>query len=116
MTWRGVLHETPVVKGEIGYFKYPLIHLKHDFLSEMVEKTNEWSEMEAKLLLKANHPRMKWWRFMRIMLTEFYLRMIKQAAFLDGGEGVIYAFYQVWSRFLTYAKLWEMQVRKEHEV
>jgi len=112
VSWKGALHETPIVKGKMGYLKYPLIHLKHDFLSEMVKKTNKWSEVEAELLFEANHPKMKWWRFIRIMLTEFYLRMIKQRAFLDGGEGVIYAFYQVWSRFLTYAKLYEMQIKE----
>jgi len=46
------------------------------------------------------------------MFREFWLRMIKQMAFLDGSEGIIYAIYQVYSRFISYAKLWEMQIRK----
>ena len=77
----------------------------------MVEKTNKWSETEAKLLYDANHPPMKWWRFARIMLTEIWLRLIKSKGYKDGAEGIIYSFYQVWSRFLTYAKLWEMQLK-----
>ncbi|MAG59631.1 hypothetical protein CMO96_02465 [Candidatus Woesebacteria bacterium] len=107
--WKGDLHEEPVFQGEMGHLKNPMIHLKHDNLSEMVEKTNQWSKIEAKLLLDANHPKMSWWRFFRIMFTELWYRLIVKRGFLDGGEGVVYAIYQMWSKFLTYGKLWEMQ-------
>lgn len=109
--WVGDLHERPIYKGELGYFKNPLTHLKHDNLEEMIEKTNKWSEVEAKLLLDSNHPKMSWWRFWRIMFTEFMYRFISLRGFMDGTEGIIYALYQTWSKFLTYAKLWEMQRR-----
>lgn len=112
--WVGDLHEEPVFNGEMGHLKNPLIHLKHDNLSEMVEKTNQWSEIEAKLLLDSGHPKMSWWRFFRIMKTEFFYRFFIKLGFLDGTVGIIYAIYQMWSKFITYAKLWEMQrkVRK----
>lgn len=109
--WVGELHEEPVFQGELGYLKNPLIHLKHDNLSEMVDKTNKWSEIEAGLLYKSGHPKMTWWRFARIMLSELWLRLIIKMGFLDGVEGVIYAIYQMWSRFVTYGKLWEMQLK-----
>lgn len=109
--WVGELHEEPVLQGELGYLKNPLIHIKHDNLSEMLEKTNKWSEIEAKLLYHAGHPKMSWWRFPRIMLSELWLRLIIKMGFLDGVEGVIYAIYQMWSRFVTYGKLWEMQLK-----
>lgn len=108
-SWTGNLHEEPVFEGSLGHLKNAFIHEKHATLSEMVEKTNKWSEVEAKLILDSGHPQMVWWRFMRIMATEFWLRMVVHKGFMDGAEGVIYALYQVWSRFLTYAKLWEMQ-------
>lgn len=109
--WVNELHEEPIVDGEMGYLKNDLIHVKHASLSEMVAKTNKWSEIEAKLMFEANHPKMSWWRFVRIMLTELIDRLIIKRGFLDGGEGVIYAFYQMWSRFISYAKLWEMQLK-----
>ena len=108
--WTGELHEEPVFKGKLGHFKNPLIHLKHDNLTEMVDKTNSWSEIEARLMIEANHPRMNIPRFISAMFREFWLRMIKQMAFLDGPQGIIYALYQVFSRFVSYAKLWEMQL------
>lgn len=108
--WKGELHENPVVEGEIGHLTNPFIHKKHDNLSEMVEKTNEWSEIEARLLFESGHPKMSWWRFFRIMATELWLRLIAKKGFLDGIEGIIYAIYQMWSRFITYGKLWELQI------
>lgn len=111
--WEGDLHENPVVKGELGHLVNPLVHLKHTKLSEMVEKTNKWSEIEAKLLLKSGHPKMAGWRFFRIMATELWYRLIKLKGFLDGTEGVVYAIYQMWSKFVTYGKLWEMQLNRK---
>ncbi len=107
--WEGKLHEEPVINGELGHLKQPLIHIKHDNISEMIEKTNEWSNIEAELLLKSNHPKMVWWRFLRIIFTEAYYRIIKLKGYKDGAEGIIYGLYQSWSRFMSYAKLWEMQ-------
>ena len=111
--WIGDLHEEPIVEGKMGYLKNPLIHIKHEKLSEMVEKTNKWSEVEAELLLKSGHPDMSWWRFIRVAATELFLRLIKYQGFRDGTEGVIYAFYLSWSKFITYAKLWEMQIKSK---
>ncbi|MDO8503292.1 MAG: glycosyltransferase family 2 protein [bacterium] len=107
--WKGELHEEPTFTGNIGHFKEPLIHIKHDNLSEMIEKTNKWSVIEAKLLYKSDHPMMSWWRFLRVMFTELWDRLIVKRGFLDGTQGVIYAIYQMWSKFITYGKLWEMQ-------
>ncbi len=112
--WVGDLHEEPILESaswRMGHLKNPIVHLKHDNLSEMIKKTNNWSEIEAKLLFDANHPKMSWWRFFRIMLTELWHRLIAKKGFLDGIEGIIYAIYQMWSKFVTYARLWEMQTR-----
>lgn len=111
--WTKDLHEEPCLKGKIGHLENPLLHIKEKELSDMVEKTNKWSAIEAKLLFESGHPKMSWWRFIRIMLTEFWHRMIVKAAFMDKTEGVIYALYQVWSKFITYAKLWEMQINDQ---
>lgn len=111
--WTGELHEEPQFEGELGHLKNPLIHKKHDNLSDMVDKTNEWSEIEARLMYKAGHPQMNVARFLSAMFREFWLRMIRYRAFLDGGEGIIYALYQVYSRFISYAKLWEMQLKAQ---
>lgn len=109
--WTGDVHERPKVDGEVGHLEEPMIHLKHDNFEDMVKKTNKWSDIEANLIYNSGHPKMVPWRFLRIMLTEAFDRLIKKQGFRDGKEGIIYSLYQVWSRFITYAKLWELQIK-----
>lgn len=109
--WKGELHEQPVINGEIFHLDEPLIHQKHNNLSDMVDKTNKWSEVEAKLMFDAHHPQMNIFRFATAGIREFYLRMIFQTAFLDGTYGIIYGLYQVFSRLISYSKLWELQLK-----
>lgn len=113
--WEGTLHEQPKFRGELSYLKNPLIHLKHDNLHDMVIKTNVWSELEAKLMIEAYHPPMNIFRFLSAVLREFWLRFIKEKAFMDGSEGIIYGLYQIFSRFLSYAKLWEIQINANNQ-
>ncbi len=107
--WQGKLHEQPQIDGAIGKLKQQLIHLSHKNIDEKVTSTMKWSRLEAEMLFKAGHPPMQGWRFARIMLTEFWDRFVKQRLFRDGIEGWIEVIYQMFSRFLTYERLWEMQ-------
>lgn len=116
--WEGELHEQPKIecpsrgaRAEIGKLKEPLLHNSHRTLSEMVDKTNEWSEIEAKLLFAANHPKMNLVRFFSAGFREFWYRGIRKLGFLDGTIGVIEVIYQTYSRLVTYAKLWELQIK-----
>jgi len=112
LRWEKDLHEEPVFEGKVGHLESPLIHIKHKNLTEMIDKTNGWSDIEAKLMFDAGHPPMNVPRFLTAMFREFWLRMIRQTAFMDGVVGVIYALYQVFSKFISYAKLWEIQVAR----
>lgn len=110
--WTGEVHEEPQIEGTIGHLKNPMLHHKNMTISEMVEKTNKWSEIEAKLMFDANHPPMNGFRFFTAGFREFWLRFVKQKAFLDGKEGIIYGIYQIYSKLISYSKLWEMQINK----
>lgn len=113
--WEGNVHEVPVFEDldKLEHLENPLIHLKNMTLTQMVEKTNKWSEIEAKLMFDAHHPKMNVVRFFTAIAREFWLRMIVQLAFLDGMKGIIYAMYQCFSKFTSYAKLYEMQISKK---
>ncbi|MBL7036482.1 glycosyltransferase family 2 protein [Candidatus Microgenomates bacterium] len=110
--WTGRLHEEPSYKGFLEHLKNPITHHKNSSISEMIKKTNKWSELEAEEMIKANHPKMNIFRFFSAGLREFWLRFVKQLSFLDGVEGIIYAMYQVFSRLISYSKLWEKQLSK----
>ncbi|MEN9407263.1 MAG: hypothetical protein RLZZ455_479 [Candidatus Parcubacteria bacterium] len=113
MRWSGRLHETAVIKGEIGVLNGFLLHFTHRDLSGMLTKTLSWSTIEAQLRHEAGHPRMSWWRFFRVMLTAFCSSYIAQRGYTVGTAGLIESIYQGYSAFVTYAKLWELQQSKQ---
>ncbi len=110
--WYGELHETARVNGKIGRLHAPLLHDTHRTLEEMVTKTNEWSQAEAKFRFDAGHPPVVWWRFIRVMLTAFFDSFISQGGWRAGVVGWVESVYQAFSMFITYAKLWELQNTK----
>lgn len=111
--WYGPVHESPDVDGPVGDLSVPLEHDTHRTLEEMVEKTNEWSSQEARLRLAARHPPVTWWRIFRVMITGFGNSYVKQGGWRAGVTGLIEGIYQSFSMFVTYAKLWEMQMRSQ---
>jgi glycosyltransferase involved in cell wall biosynthesis len=111
--WYGRLHESPKIKGEIGILEGYLLHYTHRDLTSMVNKTIEWSKIEAELRYKAGHPKMAWWRFPRVMLTAFFDSYVRQSGWKAGTAGLIESIYQSFSIFITYARLWEMQREKK---
>ena len=113
VSWKGVVHETPYIKGDFGEIKSPIEHYTHRNLSQMIKKTNEWSELEAKLRYSSKHPKMEQWRFFRVMISEFVNSYIKNKGYKNGTYGLIEAMYQSFSIFITYAKLWELQTKEK---
>jgi len=109
VTWEGILHEHAIVRGAIGSLTQACIHTTHRTLSEMVEKTNEWSAYEAALRFGSKHPPIRSWRIIRVMVTSFFDSFIRQGGWRAGTTGWIESIYQSFSIFITYAKLWEVQ-------
>ncbi|KKT40308.1 hypothetical protein A3K29_02850 [Candidatus Collierbacteria bacterium RIFOXYB2_FULL_46_14] len=107
--WEGKLHEQPKIDGTVGDLRQQMVHLSHKNIDEKLPNTLLWSKTEASMLFNAGHPPMVGWRFIRIMFTEFWDRCIKQGLWKDGTEGWIEIIYQMFSKFVTYERLWEMQ-------
>jgi glycosyltransferase involved in cell wall biosynthesis len=110
--WVGKLHETAQVNGSLGYFKSDLLHYTHTDLSSMLQKSIIWTDTEADALYKSNHPPVVWWRFIRMILTKLYQRLIKQKMYKDGVVGWISAIFESYNTFIIYARLWEKQQNK----
>lgn len=111
--WEGELHEQPIIDGKVGKLKEAFLHYSHrGSFEHKLQTTIKWSEIEARKMFEANHPPMNVSRFLSAMWREFYKRMIKYQAWRDGTEGIIEAFYQVFSVFISYARLWELQNNK----
>ena len=113
--WKGRLHESPEYIGETKVLDGFLLHFTHRNLSQMLNKTIEWSDVEAKNRFEAGHPRITWWRFPRVMITTFIDYYFIQRGYRVGTVGLIESVYQAFSIMITYAKLWELQNKEVKE-
>jgi len=57
--WFGKIHASPNFNGKTGKLKNHFIHLSHCSIKESFEKSTVWTQMEANLFIKANHPPIK---------------------------------------------------------
>ncbi len=110
--WDGEIHEQPKFKGALGYSKNSLIHLTHRNLDQIVLKSLECSKIEAKLRLKANHPKMTGWRFLRIFISETFNQGVLRKGFFNGTIGIMDSLLQAFSMYMAYVRLWELQQAK----
>lgn len=111
-TWVGKVHEYGKFKGGLGYTKNSLLHLTHRDLNHFLLKALDWSRIDAKLRLEAGHPEMTKWRFVRILITQSYEELIKRKGLFGGTVGIIDSVLQIFSFYMTYVRLWEMQQSK----
>ena len=114
--YQGVLHEEPIISGDLGYIKADLLHYTHRDLTSMVNKTLVWTDTEARALFKSNHPPVVWWRFIRMMLTKGWERLGKQQMWRDGQVGWVSAIFEIFNTFLVYARLWELQQKQKTKI
>lgn len=111
-TWVGKVHEYAKFNGELGYIESSLLHLTHRDLDHIVLKSLDWSHIDAKLRFDAKHPLMTGPRFIKILFTEIFNQGIKRRGFFGGTVGVMDSMLQVFSLFMTYVRLWQLQQGK----
>jgi glycosyltransferase involved in cell wall biosynthesis len=114
--YTGVLHEQPIVSGTLGYIKSDLLHYTHRDLTSMLTKSIVWTDTEAHALFKSNHPPVVWWRFIRMILTKLWERLVKQQMWRDGQVGWVSAIFESYNTFLIYARLWELQQKQKNKI
>ncbi|KKP71833.1 MAG: Lipopolysaccharide biosynthesis glycosyltransferase [Candidatus Roizmanbacteria bacterium GW2011_GWA2_35_19] len=111
-SWPKRIHSTPIVKGQIGYLKNPILHYFHGNIEKMVEKTIEFENIESDLLYNAKKEA-DVSTFFRKFIAEFTRRLIIKMGFLDGAIGFIESMYQAFSKTITYLFLYEKNRSKK---
>lgn len=109
--WVGNLHEQPVIEGNLGKLTEPMLHLQPADIEPAFQKSIRWSLIEARLLQDAKHPKIVWWRVLRMGFTTLFERLFKKQGFRDGVEGWIESIYQAYHTMIVYLRLWELQSR-----
>lgn len=107
--WSGHIHESANFKGAKGNLKSEILHLTHRSVKAMVEKANDWSEIESRNLLVLNHPQITSPRLFKLFATQLFFKYIRDQNYKNGIRGLIESFLQTNSTMITYFKLWELQ-------
>lgn len=128
------VHEHIVVDGPTLRLKNPLIHHNVESLSRYIEKHDEYSNWEARVLLQGEQSntdlppaffgtqaqRRRWLKRRLYALPGspillFFYRYFLRLGFLDGIPGLIYCGFQAVQMFHTKAKIYEMKARMHND-
>lgn len=122
------VHEHVVVDGPTRRLKNPLIHRNVESLSRYIQKHDEYSNWEARVLLQGERStgeltpslsgtqaqRRRWLKKRLYALPGspvllFFYRYFLRLGFLDGVPGLIYCGFQAIQMFHTKAKIYELR-------
>jgi glycosyltransferase involved in cell wall biosynthesis len=121
------VHEHVVVEGATARLRNPLIHHNVESLSRYIQKHNEYSNWECRVLLQGGYDedlspsllgtqarRRRWLKRTLFAVPGssvllFLYRYVLRLGFLDGVPGLIYCGFQAVQMFHTKAKIYELQ-------
>jgi glycosyltransferase involved in cell wall biosynthesis len=126
------VHEHVVVDGPRAQLQNPIIHHNVESLSRYIEKHDEYSNWEARVLMAGHdasgevtpcffgtQAQRRRWLKLRLFdlpgspLLLFLYRYLIRLGFLDGVPGLIYCGFQAVQMFHTKAKIYELRSRKD---
>lgn len=106
------VHERIVVTGRVGKLSHPLLHDAFVDLEEVLRKINSYSSLGAQIQLQKGKNTSLTMAIFRAMWT-FFRTYILKAGFLDGRHGLMLAISNAEGSYYKYAKLLELQSRKQ---
>ncbi len=128
------VHEHVVVDGPSAHLEHPLIHHNVESLSRYIQKHDEYSNWEARVLLQGETnnselppaffgtqaQRRRWLKKKLYAVPGspvllFFYRYILRGGFIDGVPGLIYCGFQAVQMFHTKAKIYELKQAIEGE-
>jgi glycosyltransferase involved in cell wall biosynthesis len=129
------VHEHIVVEGPTARLRNPLIHHNVESLSRYIQKHDEYSNWESRVLLQPvqqsdrDLPPSPWgtqaqrrrWLKRKLFAVPgspvllFLYRYLFRFGFLDGVPGLIYCGFQAVQMFHTKAKIYELKRKREQE-
>jgi glycosyltransferase involved in cell wall biosynthesis len=123
------VHEHVVVEGVTAKLRNPLIHHNVESLSRYIQKHDEYSNWESRVLLESDDKelppslagtqaqRRRWLKRKLFALPGspvllFLYRYVLRFGFLDGVPGLIYCGFQAVQMFHTKAKIYELKCKR----
>lgn len=111
--WTGRLHESPQVTGQVGYLKQPLVHYTVRSITAALEKSRDWSDIEAQLLFEAKVPQVTWWKVIKAFNLTLVRQLILRQGILDGMPGIVLAYIRAYHQASVLVNLWQLQTKQE---
>jgi len=110
LDWPTDIHSTPTFKGDLGNLKNSMEHHKDQSLEYIVKKTNRYTDKEATQYYDGDMAPVTPLTLLRKLHMEMIRRGLLKRGLLDGKIGLIQSIYQGFSVFMSYAKLYELQI------
>ncbi len=129
------VHEHIIVDGSTARLRSPLIHNNVESLARYIQKHNEYSNWEARVLLQGDQnalelppsllgtqaQRRRWIKKKIYALPGspillFFYRYLLRLGFLDGVPGLIYCGFQAVQMFHTKSKIYELKSELQQKV
>jgi glycosyltransferase involved in cell wall biosynthesis len=107
-----IVHESLVIKGNIGTLKHQIRHYAFSDLEEVVDKVNRYSSAGAMQKFKQGE-KSSFGKAIRHGLWAFIRTFFIQAGFLDGREGFILAVSNAEGVYYRYLKLMYLQEKMQ---
>jgi glycosyltransferase involved in cell wall biosynthesis len=128
------VHEHVVVEGETAKLRSPLVHRNVESLSRYIQKHDEYSNWESRVLLEAGEDtdlppsllgtqaqRRRWLKRKLFAVPGsavllFLYRYFYRLGFLDGVPGLIYCGFQAVQMFHSKAKIYELRLKSGRRI
>lgn len=109
--WEGKVHETWEITGKTLILQKELLHYPHQTIEEFLSEINFYTDIRSKELFNKKI-KSSWWDILLFPLGKFIRGVLVEAGFLDGLEGLVFAFFMSFHSFLVRGKLWLLWQKK----
>ena len=110
------VHSQPIIKGKIHYLpkeeEFFIIHFAYDTIFQSIQKMNRFTAAEVTHMHKDDGVKFRTFDLVKKPLAEFKNRYFVRQGYKDGMHGFLLSILMGVYRFLTYAKLWQLEKRK----
>lgn len=109
--YKGHVHETLIVDGEIGQLEGDCEHYPFNSLTEFIDRHNRYSNIEAQKIMDEQgvlDKKTVKYNLKIKPLKRFWKFYVKKKGFLEGYYGLVFSILFAWVHFLNWAKYWEM--------
>lgn len=110
------VHEKIEIRGETEKLKEPMLHYNYETVSQFIQKMDRiYTESEVDNILESGRT-LTWVDAVRMPAADFVKTYFAQKGYKDGLHGLVLSSLQALYMEIVFAKVWERQGFKEHEV